>query len=132
MTKCFTQQPLDAISGHRIADLPTDRQANTRMPASILPDKEEQMRAMSLFSLGKNLRKLVFVPKAVALGKTRGLTDVHGFNYDLLARNGNRKILPALGTAAFKDHLAIGGLHSLAKTMGSLAPDFARLVSTFH
>jgi hypothetical protein len=61
-TKGFPQEALDPIPGDSIADLAAHRQTKTRMPASVLPDQEEQMRAMSFFCLGEDLREFLFAP----------------------------------------------------------------------
>jgi len=52
-------------------------------------------------------------------------------NVQLLCRDGNRKLLAALGTAPFEDYLTIFGLHALAETMRALSPDSARLICAF-
>ena len=52
-------------------------------------------------------------------------------NFQLLCRDGNRKQLPALGTAPFKYYLTVFGLHTLAEAMGTFSPNFARLICAF-
>jgi hypothetical protein len=52
-------------------------------------------------------------------------------NVQLLCRDGNRKLLAALGTAPLEDYLTVFGLHALAETMRTLSPDSARLICAF-
>jgi hypothetical protein len=52
-------------------------------------------------------------------------------NVQLLCRDGNRKLLAALGTAPLEDYLTVFGLHALAETMRTFPPDSARLVCAF-
>lgn len=50
----------------------------------------------------------------------------------LLTGNGNRKKLPSLGTTTLEYGLAVFSLHAGAETMGTLATDFAGLISSFR
>jgi hypothetical protein len=66
----ISQESFYPISFNGSTDFSADRETDTRMPASVLPCQEEQMRAMSLFCLRKYLGKFMFAPKAVVLGQS--------------------------------------------------------------
>ena len=131
--KPFSNPALHPVAHHRVAHLATDRD-----PQAILPGRPRLIRFAARHTTTKavarcaatapdHLLELHGAPQSIDRLETAGLR-----RHRLLRRGRDCDALATLRPPSLEDVATRGGLHALAKTVDSLAPDPARLIRALH
>jgi len=133
LSEYLPDDPLDAVSHHRVTDPRADRDAQSRDRTVSSRLHDDEARRVMTPPVTLERQELPPPPHPGGLGIPSGAGHGSALSSPgLLRRNGDGQALAPLGSAPL-DHLATRrGRHAGAKPVRALTPSIARLIRPFH
>ena len=134
--KKFTQQALDAIANHSIADLAGNSHTRARQLAGMLSRQHKEEEMLGMVTPAAFIAGAEFRPATNANMPWKAQTRHQNPRGVRQRRSGPRtsgaQALAPLGATAAQNGPTAGGGHAGAKTVGAGSSDFTRLICSFH
>ncbi len=125
-TKKFTQQALDTIADHRIADFTGNSHARARQLTGVLSLKHEKKEMLGMVTSAAFITGGKFRPAANTDMPWKAQTRHQN------PRSSGAQALAPLGATTAQNSAAAGGGHTGTETVGTDSSDFTGLICSFH